>query len=435
MKSDHLSLSFSHDAQHQDYLLAHVTIEQALVNALYKHRLHAHQTEARTHGFLKGTTPLKYLEHTVKTPILEDLKEFFLKHLVLGFLYRELRTHNVVIAGHPRLRSIIMEPDRDACFEFVMTQIRHTLKTDWKTFSFKAPMRKNYKDLDRQADLFIKEETERATQQLPLSISSEDWIAFNVTLLDNNHQPLLGSSQDSLWLKIGNEEVDKDARQLFLGKKVGDSYTSNNDLLRSYFTSRSDMTYHFGIAVTDRVPHALFNFEEMKQFFNLKNTKDLHQKIIEVLSYRNDVSQRRETAEAALRLLIKHHPLSLPSDIINRQEQVIIRKMQHNPDYYVYRAQHDFRAKVRLLAEKQLKEEFIIDSLASSENIRVNTSDIRAYLNLLQRPRTKEFIYFEPPLSKANGQEVPLSHDLLARHCTREKTLNYVIRNLTNKNI
>jgi FKBP-type peptidyl-prolyl cis-trans isomerase (trigger factor) len=432
MKCDHLRLDLSNNT-HNNILIGSVIIEKPLVNILYQHSLQTHQAEARTFGFLKGTTPLTYLERTLKIPIIEQLKEFLLKHVVIDFLYHELRTKNIVIIGNPRLSDMHFDKDHDATFTFDMVPVRHTLKTDWKSFSFKAPMRKNYKDLDRQADSFIKEETVRSLQPLTTIISSEDWIAFNVALIDKNDSPLLGTFEDTLWLKIGNEEVDKDARQLFLGKMVGESITSTNHLLRSYFTSKSDIVYMFRVAITDRVPHATFNFEEMKTFFGLKNTKDLHQKLIEVLSYRNDMSQRRETADAVLRLLIKHHPIPLPTELVQRQEHIIIKKMQLNPDYYVYRSQRDFMSKVRLLAEKQLKEEMIIDTIAYHENIAVTSTDIRAYLNLLQRPRTKEFIYFEQPLAKANGQEIPLSHTLLQRHCLREKTLNYVIRHLTNK--
>ena len=435
MKRDHLHLEIIHDVHHADRFFAHVSIDQPLVEALYQYTLQTHQIDARTHGFAKGTTPLKYLEHTIKIPILKQLKEFFLKHLVLGFLYRELRAKNIVTAGHPRLHNITMEPEHNALFVFEMMQVRQALKPDWKAFSFKAPMRKNYKDLDRQADIFIKEETERALQPQQSAIAAEDWINFNVALLDTHKKPLFGSLQDSLWLKIGVEEVDKDSHQLFLGKMIGENYISNSDFLRSYFSIQSGTVYHFIITLIDRIPHATFNFEEMKLFFGLKSTKDLHLKLIEVLSYRNDMSQRRETAEAVLRLLIKHHPLNLPVELLARQEQLIIRRMQLSPDYYVYRAQRDFNNKIRLLAEKQLKEELIIDGLANNENINVTPTDIRAYLNLLQRPRTKEFIYFDPPMTKFNGQEMPLSHDLLIRHCLREKTLNYVIRHLTNKNI
>jgi hypothetical protein len=47
------------------------------------------------------------------------------------------------------------------------------------------------------------------------------------------------------------------------------------------------------------------------------------------------------------------------------------------------------------------------------------------------RPRTSEFIYFEPPTTKFSGRETPISAALLAQCCLKEKTLNHAILHLT----
>ena len=52
----------------------------------------------------------------------------------------------------------------------------------------------------------------------------------------------------------------------------------------------------------------------------------------------------------------------------------------------------------RQLAEKQAREEIIIDQIAYQEHIVANHQDIKTYLNLIKRARTKEFIYFMPPI-------------------------------------
>jgi FKBP-type peptidyl-prolyl cis-trans isomerase (trigger factor) len=83
-----------------------------------------------------------------------------------------------------------------------------------------------------------------------------------------------------------------------------------------------------------------------------------------------------------------------------------------------------------MLAEKQLKELAIIDTLAYKENISVTKDDIFGYINLMKRPRTREFIYFTLPTTKTYGQELPLSHETIRQQCLREKTLNYVIQRL-----
>jgi len=74
-----------------------------------------------------------------------------------------------------------------------------------------------------------------------------------------------------------------------------------------------------------------------------------------------------------------------------------------------------------------------IDKLAYHENLAVSDDDVKGYLNLLNRPRMKEFIYFDLPLFKIQGQQMPIPEHKLKRICLREKAINYVIYHLTKK--
>jgi hypothetical protein len=54
-----------------------------------------------------------------------------------------------------------------------------------------------------------------------------------------------------------------------------------------------------------------------------------------------------------------------------------------------------------------------------------------AYLNLMQRVRTKEFLYFTPPATEIEGQEFPITLENIKKACIREKALNHIIHHLT----
>ena len=111
----------------------------------------------------------------------------------------------------------------------------------------------------------------------------------------------------------------------------------------------------------------------------------------------------------------------------------MLAQVQENPDYQVYRAENAFDDYLETLADKQAQEQILIDQLSYKERIAVTHKDVKSYINLLQRPRMKEFIYFTPPVTKQRGQEVPISNALMKRYCMREKTLNHVIFHLTKK--
>lgn len=412
--------------------LAVITIPKKTVNALYLQALKAQKADADTYGFAKGTVPLHYIEHNFKGNILDHLKEFLFTHCILKFLYQSLCKNKITIIGEPTLKSIHLEPHQQAEYCFTLTRATEC-DSKWKKLSLKAPERKNYKDIDRQVESFLKEEEEYAEKSHTNLISIGDWVYFELFLVNDKKQPVLDTHKDTLWVRMSGEETDKDLQEIFIGKNIEEIFYTNDAYFQDYISNTVNLNYTFCIVVKDRVPHAYFSLEGFKHHFQLKSNKETHLKLIEVFSFRNDISQRRETVEAAFKLLLKYYFVTLPKNILERQKQYVLDQVHNNPDYLVYKAQNDFKEKIKQLAEKQLKETIIIDTIAYQENIQVSHKDVVSYLNLIKRPRTKEFIYFILPDTKHNSQEVPLPEEILKQQCLREKTLNYIIKQLTKK--
>ena len=179
------------------------------------------------------------------------------------------------------------------------------------------------------------------------------------------------------------------------------------------------------------VKGAYFSIETFKTTFKLKNKNDIHSKLMEVFSYRNDISQRKAIIEEVFHLLLSKHRFEVPKHLVLRREEDIIKTLSLQPDYHVYKAQTDFGESIETLAEKQLKEEIFIDQLAYHENIRIEQKDFAGYLHLLCDRRLKEFIYFKPVLVKIDEQRGPINVAILSQAVLREKTLNHIIYSLT----
>src|SRR4029077_11831649 len=108
-----------------------------------------------------------------------------------------------------------------------------------------------------------------------------------------------------------------------------------------------------------------------------------------------------------------------------QQQDLVLQTVKYNPDYYVYRTQKDFQKRIEQLARKQVAELLILDQIAYYENIEPTYVDIRTYFNFLKRPRTKEFVYFNPPITRLDGQESLLYQEEIAHLSCREKTINH----------
>jgi FKBP-type peptidyl-prolyl cis-trans isomerase (trigger factor) len=338
-----------------------------------------------------------------------------------------MRVNKIAFVGEPRLEDIILEPDQDARYTFAYTPVPHVSIRDWRYLPFKPPLRKKYQDIDKQALSFITQEQALHDAYATHEIAANDWVLFEIILLNLKQTPLADALNEQVWIQISGEEAGEPFRLLFAGKKKGDQFISNHICLQEYLGNNLDIAYEFQITIKEVLPYAYFCFELFKEQFKLKSERKTQQKIIEIYSLRNDVSLRRAIVEDALALLARTYQFDIPEAAVLRQEKIVLDELQENPDYAVYKMQHNFEQEVWQLAHKQLREHMVADYFAYQENIAVADSDVYQYLNLTKRPRTKEFIYFMHPTLKANEEEEPIPHELLKLLCRKEKAINHLL--------
>jgi len=411
-----------------------IMIGENIVDSLYNITLQHHQRRAGPLGFAPGTAPQEYIERNYRNSVISQLQNFIFSFFVNSFLAEELLKLKLVIIGEPKLIDIELEPHRPAIFRFEIYPIPLTITNTWKQISnFRAPSRKNYRDLDHQVEAFLQEEHRRTLEKASDHVSPQDWISFTIAPVNTEHQPFWNDYHELLWLKIGTEETDQDAQRLFLKKKINDVFVTQDRLIQDYCNASGDVPYSFSVHIKHHTPHNIFCFDSFRRQFKIKSTKEMHHKLIEVFSFRHDISQRRETVEAALKLIVKQYPFPVPHELVKMEEERITHTIYQNPDYYVYKAQENFDDRLQALAHKQLKEAALMDAIAYAEHITVQEQDIVGYLNLMKRPRTKEFIYFKLPETRINECESPLPHELIYRNCLREKVLNHIIFTLTHR--
>ncbi len=426
-------LSFELQAIRPDFGYATVVVPKEIVDILYHAAAESQQHSAQTYGFHHGTVPIEYIKKNFKKNLTEHLKELLLKYCVINFLYKQIRNLKIVVAGEPRLHAIKIEPGHGAQFTFEFSMFPELGIYEWKYFPFKAPKRKNYKDLDRQVETFIEQEKKLLVSMENDSLTIGDWICFELAFVGQEQQPLLEGFSQKFWFKLGEDETESPLRTIFLDRKLGETFYSNHQTLQEYFCEDLDTNYNFKITISSALAHNYFCFDQFKRAFRIKTNKDMHKKLIEVFSYRNDISQRLAMVEEAFHALLSKHQITIPNHLILRRKKLLLEGMKKNPDYNVYRVQKNFQNQIHKLAQKQATETIFIDKLAYHENLSISDEDIKGYLNLMNRPRMKEFIYFGLPSFKIQGQEVPIAAEELKRTCLREKAINYVIYHLSKK--
>lgn len=409
-----------------------LTIPQSLVDNFFVFAAHAQKEHVAPPGFKLGQAPLDYILTHYKKNITNHFQEIALKHFVMHALMQKIREHKILLIGQPQLVDIKVDRNQDAVYIFEGTIPQEIYIQSWKNLPFKATVRKRYRDIDNQVKYFLEaEEILEKEYRGEHGIAIGDWVCFDTWLIDKHERPVFDTLQSNLWLKIGDEEPDLNFQEIFLGKHNGQRFSTNNANIQNHFCDLYNSGYDYAIEIKDILPHHFFSIEYFKHHFKLKSKKDLHNKLIEVFSFSSDISQRRLIASSALGIIVNKNLIRAPIHCIEKQKDILVSALQHKADYVVYKMHTDFINQMYSLAKKQIHEIIAVDHIAYQENLQIGHDDVKAFLNLMQRARTKDFLYFHHPSTRIDGQEVPMHTEVLKRSALREKSLNHIIFHLT----
>jgi len=407
-----------------------VTISKQVIDILYKETVLLFRKK-NLDGFGQNSAPVEYIEENYDGEVNKRIKSYVFRHVIVDFLFKELISRKMPFANYPRLIHVTTTEDNVLIFSFDLSLTESIELKEWKNFAFKTPKRKRYKDLDKQVLQFVDQNTCLSKRVNSSMVEEDDWVCFSSTLLDQNMVAVVPTITSCFWTKIKKNEISNKFKTSLIGKSLGESFISSDFYFEDDTDYYENLNHPFSITIKAIVKGRFLSLDLFKQNFKLKNKAEIHNKMMEVFSFRNDISQRRTIIEEIFNLLLAKHRFEVPKHLILRRQEDILATLMHQPDYHVYKSQKDFLKYVELLAEKDLKEETIIDQIAYKENIAVSIEDIQFYLNLLSNKRIREFTYFKPSTEKIEDMDAPINHGMLAHTILREKTLNYIIHMLT----
>jgi len=425
------SLAFTYSEQSSHIIEGIVTAHADLIAPLREQITSLYTSNIALPG-TTGKLPLEYVRSYFVKEIKLDLEHFLFKHFVLNYLLAELTKHKMILTTWPRLANVTSNDEQDSIsFSFTFSQMPDIPLKEWKHFVFKAPPRKNYKDLDKQVTSFIKTETSLYRKQEKTRSEGGDWVHLKVELVNTSGKEILPEQAQFYWIHLSQEHLSNSLQEQCVNKDEGEVFIANSFPFVSNTQETFDEPCKFKITVARIVKGSHLSIEFFKGTFKLRTRAEIHAKLIEVFSYRNDISQRRAIIEELFHLLFTKHRFEIPKHVVTRKKEIILENLKQQPDYHVYKSHKNFSEHVEMLAEKIVKEEIFIDRIAHKDNISVTNDDIAQYLHFLTNPRLREFIYFKPLVDAIEEVDTPLHEAVLAQAVLREKTLNYVIYHLS----
>ncbi len=407
-----------------------ISIDPLVVNELYNFLIQEKQKEFKMSGFDTGRIPISYIKNHFKKSIESCITEIFYSLYVNQEIIKVIRGMGSIVLSNLIPRITFDLNDNILNYTFDIPNSYCVRENEISIKKIKYPLRKKYKDLDKQAELIYTTELknlENASQ----FIEAGDWVKLELKLLGDNFSKKLESMLTCyVWLKISKEQIDLDIYKLFSNKKLGDVFISNNQLFYDFICSHHFINFKIQITIVQHVQNLFFSFDKFKKYFGIKNILELYNRIIDVLSFRNDICLRREICQLVFKHLFDYYKIHLRDDIIKIFEEDIHRNIIYNPDYLIYHSSRYFHNQIRKLACKQSQEISFIDFISQNDKITVSDDDMYLYLNIMQRNRFKNFLYFDYSLLQIKKKEVPISHEIIYQMVLREKTLQYYIKML-----
>ncbi|MFA6263186.1 MAG: hypothetical protein WCW33_00895 [Candidatus Babeliales bacterium] len=407
-----------------------IDIDKAMTNAVLLQTTE-HFRNSSFGGFDLKKVPSEYVQEMYAAEIFGHTKDYFFHHIAIDFLMDEIIAHKIALVNYPRFVTVEVTPDQKISYHFDLSIADALELKEWKHFAFRSPKRKRYKDLDKQVCSFVESRHNQSRRLNYTLVEEDDWVLFETTLLDCKNNPVHYGCRSSFWIKLGRQELSDSLASQLINKSIGDSFQTTSFSGYAPSNQTGECCYSFLVTIKSLIKCGHTSLEVLKTTFRLKNKTDVHNKLMEIFSYRNDISQRQAIVDEVFHLLLSKHRFEVPKHLILRREEDIIGNLSRQPDYHVYKSQEDFQTSVEMLAEKQLKEEIIIDQIAYTENIKVDLKDTINYLYLLSSKRLKEFIYFKPLLERIEETSSPINISTISQAVMREKTLNFIIHSLT----
>ena len=140
-----------------------------------------------------------------------------------------------------------------------------------------------------------------------------------------------------------------------------------------------------------RLYHRLVDKEQVASSVVVGSNTCMQSSILLVLiePKEGQVQKCRSIVEEAFRQLLSKSRFEIPRHLVLRRQEHLLSDVRRLPDYHVYKSQDNFNRQLELLAEKQLKEEILVDHIAQNESITVSINDSKEYLNLFTHVRLR----------------------------------------------
>ncbi len=393
--------------------------------------------DAQVPGFRAGRAPRKLVEHRFR----KDVKDQVKSSLLMDAMAQISEDHKLAAISEPDLNLAAVEiPDEGPMtFEFDIEVRPEFDLPQWKGLTIERPGREfTAKDVDQQLQRLLA----RRGKLVPHDGKAElgDYISVNITFKDGDE--VISRSEEqmlcirpTLSFRDGNiEKFDK----LMVGAKAGDTREGkakisadapNENLRGKTITAVFEVLEVKKLQLPELTPAFLEDLGGLKSEAELRDA--LKDELERQLQYHRQQRARQQITQA----LVASANWELPPALLKRQgrrelERAVLELRRSGfSDDQIQAHENELRQNSAISTARALKEHFILERIAESENITDEPADYDAEIKLIAAQSGESARRVRAQLEKRNLM------DVLRNQIIERKTIELVLKHAKFKDV
>jgi trigger factor len=325
-------------------------------------------------GFRKGHAPRNVIElqfgHSMEHEVLE--------RVVKRSYEAAVREQKLEPISHPTIEKIEFARGKPLTYEAQVDIRPHVTPKDYLGLDVDA---KEPQLADEDVDRALEELRQRTAEWAPVEREAADGDAVLVDYvrLNAKGKPLRKTEQKDALVELGASGLLPEFRTHLTGTKAGDhrdfevSYPGDfgNEELRG-----RSATFSVDVqGVRERRVRPLDD-DFAREIAGMRDLAELRARVRLNLEGEARLKSQREQEEAIVDQVIARNPMELPESMVREYLEELLQRLKGEGREWTPEEEDRFRGEYRPLAERRIKRDILLDSIARSEQVTVSDEDI-----------------------------------------------------------
>lgn len=383
-------------------------------------------------GFRKGKIPKNILDlHLGKEYAYQKTAEI----LIPDSYVEAVKKVSIEPIDQPKINIIQVEEDKSLIFEATV-QVKPEVKIGplGNIKIRKETLEINDKDVENEIKR-IQESHAVLKVVKDRKAKKEDFLIIDAEAYANG-QLIKESKVEKQTLQLGNSAVPELDRQL-LGCKAGEEKEIKVLVPKDAKDKKiagKEIIYKIKVFEIKEKELPELNNDFAKTAGDFKNLNDLKKDIKKELTRRIEIINKNDFERKLLEKVAEVCEVNVPEVLIERETNYMIESLENDlkarklslQDYYksINSDENKVKKEYRIVAEKRVKQELIIDKIAREEDIKVTEKEIKNKINTIAKEIKQEPLKVETSFKKNNNL------DGLKENIKREKTIDFISKKI-----